>query len=532
MVAPRGHCAGQSIATMYSYNNRHRIGWDKDLYGRYDNDWGEPTPNFWPDDAKIIRLSSALQYKMLHNWRWEWEGKLKPYAEILGEDDELTFYVFAYAMQMTGEPQFIYISQSSDVEPDSEKRGAHALIAYKIEKDTIYLSDPNHPNEERALILEREFEEKPSFSKIYAAINANEDAVPYDEIGFFGVFSLVDKSTAFKYWNQVKEGGPVAEDLFPEDIQLEVALERNDQGQIVTTIIPDDVTLTNKGTSSIGSKYEGMFYFRFAGAPSNVKQDVIFYRGQERIDLFNDNGWWYFPLEIGVNELGLLYRMAHPGSGVEGLRFVNFYRFTVLYVDKVEEKEEVEEEENLTEKWEIMVWWESIDLLEGHGGLEEHREETEADYRKYLIGEKQREGSFYLEPEEDGYRLIKEGDYDRFDYDLSPPNFLWSYETEPTGEKDPLANVPGAGMEVRGDLPQKPTASYYTAAYEGQFESEKLITGTIEKLDYRALYTMDSEGEVDNIAEYIPQWDGEYHFQGFQPAERKAGVFEARKTDP
>lgn len=181
-------------------------------------------------------------------------------------------------------------------------------------------------------------------------------------------------------------------------------------------------------------------------------------------------------------------------------------------------KPAAEEVSRLAEKWEVMVKWEDIDVFEGHRA--EDPEEVEASYRRDLIGEERSIGSFYLEPGEDGYLLIKEGEYDYFDYHVSPPEFLLSYQTKAPEE------FPSS---VNGNAP---SGYYYTAEFKGQFESENLITGTYERLSYRAQFTMSPEGEVDNIPEFIPQWDGKWHFQGYQPEERRAGTFWARKTDP
>lgn len=208
------------------------------------------------------------------------------------------------------------------------------MIAYKIEKNTIYLSDPNYPDasEGRKLVLERKAGEKPSLTPIYASIHADEDALPYDRIGFFATFSLVDRNIVYRYWSQVKEGGPVAANLFPEDIQLEVSLGRNERGEIVGTLLSDEIVLTKEGTASIGSGSEGRLYWRFAKTDPSVHNGVNFYRNLAVIPQNQEGGWRYFDLEPGLNELGLMH--MQQDSETKRWLYVNYHVFKIYYLDE------------------------------------------------------------------------------------------------------------------------------------------------------------------------------------------------------
>ena len=59
----KGHCGGQCLAELYYFCNKNRIGWEKPLYGRTDNNG--PGENAGPlgDDSRAVRLCSAVQVK-------------------------------------------------------------------------------------------------------------------------------------------------------------------------------------------------------------------------------------------------------------------------------------------------------------------------------------------------------------------------------------------------------------------------------------------------------------------------------------
>jgi hypothetical protein len=57
IVAPGGHCAGQSIAAMWYYDQQRLAAKAPTLYGLYDNNArARGTPQLWQDDAWDHRL--------------------------------------------------------------------------------------------------------------------------------------------------------------------------------------------------------------------------------------------------------------------------------------------------------------------------------------------------------------------------------------------------------------------------------------------------------------------------------------------
>ncbi len=68
-IAPRGHCAGQSMMAMYYYTEKKLRGDMPPLNGAYDNDGNiyHPTPDLWQDDVLAYKLCSVAQVEIGKN---------------------------------------------------------------------------------------------------------------------------------------------------------------------------------------------------------------------------------------------------------------------------------------------------------------------------------------------------------------------------------------------------------------------------------------------------------------------------------
>jgi hypothetical protein len=141
-IAPNGHCAGQSITSMWYYCTKPD-GATAHLYNRYDNyGHGKPTPDFWKDDSYAYRLCSVIHTSI------KFDEAIRKYAkDPKSVPDELTLKAFAYAMKATGEPQYVGIWSNAG--------GGHAMVVYRVDNENhgaLWVADPNYPSEDSRLI--------------------------------------------------------------------------------------------------------------------------------------------------------------------------------------------------------------------------------------------------------------------------------------------------------------------------------------------------------------------------------------------
>jgi hypothetical protein len=200
-IAPNGHCAGQSVSAMWYYCERPD-GTDPFLWNLYDNNGNDPaTPDLWQDDSYGYRFASTVQMDI----RW---GKFEVDFQraLRGQDDEAHFKAFAYAIMLTGEPQYVGISSSAG--------GGHAMIAYRVDSKGIAIADPNYPGDGGRRIAYKDG----AFTPYNSGANADEIAAgngrEYESIGYMAKTALIDWSLLSSRWEEFK-AGTIGNDRFP-----------------------------------------------------------------------------------------------------------------------------------------------------------------------------------------------------------------------------------------------------------------------------------------------------------------------------
>ncbi len=134
-VAPGGHCNGQSSTAIWYYVNQYRKAAAHRLYGVYDNNGqGTKTPDFWPDDSYGYRFASAVQVDPVAN-----PFSSQYFRNFLHEpNDRATYETFRAAISTSAEPQLVWIGNDA-------RHVAHAMVVYRVEKDQLFVADPNYP---------------------------------------------------------------------------------------------------------------------------------------------------------------------------------------------------------------------------------------------------------------------------------------------------------------------------------------------------------------------------------------------------
>ena len=130
-IAPGGHCAGQASAH-YGISAYSRMAPEQPSTDATITIARNLRPLLW---QKMIPSATASLPPSMKILTGAFENKF--WADLAGVNDSLTFKAFAYAMQLTGEPQEIGIYSNAG--------GGHDMIAYRIFNNNLYIADPNYP---------------------------------------------------------------------------------------------------------------------------------------------------------------------------------------------------------------------------------------------------------------------------------------------------------------------------------------------------------------------------------------------------
>jgi len=224
-IAIGGHCGGQSIATMWYYNTKKKSG-SPGLYGIFDNDGINRTPEIWFDDVHAYRFCSVIQKKM--HWT-----NMDIYRSINKnwDRDLVTYRSIAFAIRETGISQCLYVSNDSI---------AHAIVAYKTSNGRISVCDPNFPEQEkREIVFNKGLGD---FEPYYSGSNAGSVGRAYHQIYLAANSALIDYDLVKDLYNQTLRG-TIGNDLYPL-VSIKVRNSNNDYVELKNGItIPQQVTL-------------------------------------------------------------------------------------------------------------------------------------------------------------------------------------------------------------------------------------------------------------------------------------------------
>ncbi len=283
-IAPGGHCAGQSITALWYYTQMKSAG-EHSLYEYYN----EGTRDFWYDDAKAYRFASVIQKDV--DWdAWEVRyNKLKPKAQA---DNSMVWKQFVYSMMVTGEPQFVYIQNTT-------AGGAHAMIAYGVSDGAIHIADPNYPGSNDREIWYDDGELEPYDSGANAQDILDGKGKAYDLVLYFGASSLIDWDAVSNRWSEF-EDGTIGNDRFPGY----KILTDNDEGKLVE--LSDGHTTPNKKINI------------YASSDTALVGCYVFRDGEQLMPAVE--GGNEFSLKPGNNQMGI-YVVGQKGNDYEYIDF-------------------------------------------------------------------------------------------------------------------------------------------------------------------------------------------------------------------
>lgn len=324
-IAPSGHCAGQSISEMWYYLEQKIKGQKPSLFGLYDdNGKFKQTPNFWEDDSWGYRFASTIQKRI--NWD---SASFKSYTALAKLGDDRSFKAFAYSMMLTGRPQFVGIYS---VDSTGNIKGGHAIVAYRISGNKIYVADPNYPGKaDRSITFDAAKNQFVPYSSGLNAtdINNGKDMV-FNSIIYYAVSSMIDWNTVGKEYQNLLDG-KAGDDYFPE-YKLELLKSVNpDTGEETWGDCPDFIQTKLEETAKVAEKYAGMLVFRIKG--DTPYQYTTGYEDTspvtKREALGNNDGEVRYEMKLkkGVTDIGFLQEY----NTTSGMQYGDFKRVHVIY---------------------------------------------------------------------------------------------------------------------------------------------------------------------------------------------------------
>ena len=235
---------------MWYYANRRLAAGDRPLYGRFDNNnYGSGTIDFQWDDSWGYRFASTV-----HRQQWD-QGR--GFLSYLGAtSDSLTWNAFAYAMRLTGEPQYVSIGRYVAEAQDKQVRRGHALVVYRIEGNELWVADPNYPGQANRTIRFENGAFHPYASGENAQAIEAEGVRRYTEIRYMAKTALVNWPAIAAEYERMLEG-EAGKAYFPAHILSYVSGVNPTTGDWTWTELPEMLELDEAATAQMGVAYRG-----------------------------------------------------------------------------------------------------------------------------------------------------------------------------------------------------------------------------------------------------------------------------------
>lgn len=215
VVARGGHCAGQSLATLYYHDQKT----GEPLISTFDgfNGIHGPTPEFWEDDVIAYQLSSLAQLAHRNT-----PFDVAYWKNLQADYPQRSYFTISLIMMLTGKPQLVGVREGSD---------GHALIAYKKVGSDIYVYDPNSPlNSERKLHFD---EQSGTFLPYETPSRVGETNKNFSTIYYISKRDAADWNMLDYLWNEALDG-EFTNNPFPK-ISLK-AIDKDEQGQSLPAV--------------------------------------------------------------------------------------------------------------------------------------------------------------------------------------------------------------------------------------------------------------------------------------------------------
>ncbi len=352
-VSDRGFCLGATASSAYYYTELKASNPDS-LHLYLDNNHESVSPEFELDDSMGIRLASVVQKEydrssVYHDMmiQYVFKDKLLP--------DQFTYYSMVYGMLATKEPQLMGIFVRDVLEKGVKISSGHAILAYRISPEGIYVADPNRPGSEELYVPYNQvaytFGIYNSSTSVYTSTN------DYNVFGYMAKSALVDWDRIgylFEEATKVPSLSTIGDEYFPE-AEYKYAYIDTD-GNLLWADGVDWIEVLPEEQSVLRSQIETFIdddffldlpddwattdYMLLAMRVHSVETTLrVYLNGQDRyytevegvITLGPDKKYeWnyiFVPVNKGMNDIGLHY--SHKDG--KSYDFIDFIRTDVIY---------------------------------------------------------------------------------------------------------------------------------------------------------------------------------------------------------
>jgi len=166
-ITPGGNCAGMSLSSLFYFDFLNGVIEEESpseeeiemmrLNGMPLLVGENPAPDFWVDDVMALQLVSVVQQDYIAFFRkyapdFIASRALYPNPAIVSTDPATVYDCFRLSMLLTGQPQMIGVSGLSTNSAGVPERVAHAMVAYAVSSEGIWVADPNDSTHRGRLI--------------------------------------------------------------------------------------------------------------------------------------------------------------------------------------------------------------------------------------------------------------------------------------------------------------------------------------------------------------------------------------------
>jgi len=368
-ISPGGYCAGQTASMAYYYYEK-RLHGAKPLHTAYDNNH-QPvkTPDFDFDDSMGIRLASVMQEEAA--WTSDYYTALFKYVHSKAYlSDKQIYQSFGYAMLVTGDPQLMCIFKRTEhASGEAELIDGHAILAYKLTKDKIYVCDPNYPGDTNLVVPFNgrrlgPYQSKTSIDEPHQQYNS------FSLAAKTAIFDWQKMDSLFEEMEKSARKSTIGDGLFKQ-CNFKAIVDFT-EGEPVYAVNPELIIMDDLAKARIAEGCATTFNYVPEGGESSeylaIKCDlsvdegrVIIYEGTKAKFMnplnHGHTSLMFLPIHKGLSDFGLFFqeKQGHrnrSGQMVYSHEFVDFIRFQLK-----------NGEEDITGTWKGTMHIENLDKV-------------------------------------------------------------------------------------------------------------------------------------------------------------------------
>ncbi|NTV90823.1 MAG: zinc ribbon domain-containing protein [Clostridiales bacterium] len=231
-LAPGGHCEGQCLSAIYYFNNLKAS--KGALYNQFDNYTKNlnitfSSKGFQEDDVLAYRVASVTQEEVASLW----SDMFIRYVGHMNISNQQSFDMIATHLKLSQSPQVLAICVRG---ANNDYSKGHAIIAYKVEGNRIYVADPNYPGKKDRFIEIENGKFKAYSSGANAQDIADGNSVAYNMVMIVGSVGVRNYNSIGDTWKKL-DTRDVGDNYFPESgLKLNVIEEEKQEDETLDPV--------------------------------------------------------------------------------------------------------------------------------------------------------------------------------------------------------------------------------------------------------------------------------------------------------